>query len=124
MENTILFRIEYTVKQLPISDEEISFNLKNKTSIVFSTPHKAVALYNVLGVFDKFKLNMTKIESRPSQLKQWEYVFFIDFEGYIGDSNVKKAVGELKKRTSFLKILGSYPRAAIPGATKPSKRKR
>lgn len=82
---------------------------KNKTSVVFSTPHKAGALYNVLGVFNKFKLNLTKIESRPSRLKQWEYVFFIDFEGYVGDSNVKKAIGELKKKTSFLKILGSYP---------------
>jgi len=63
----------------------------------------------VLGVFDKHKLNMTKIESRPSQLKQWEYVFFVDFEGFIEDSNAKKAIEELKNKTSFLKILGSYP---------------
>jgi chorismate mutase/prephenate dehydratase len=56
-------------------------------------------------------INMTKIESRPSKKKAWDYYFFIDFEGHVQSSKVKKMLNELEGKVRFLKILGSYPRA-------------
>ena len=54
---------------------------------------------------------MAKLESRPSKDKPWEYVFYLDFEGHIEDKICLEALAELKGKTSFIKILGSYPRA-------------
>ncbi len=82
----------------------------DKTSLVFSVRHVPGALYSVLQVFAEKNLNMTKIESRPSKEKEWEYVFFIDFEGHRSSRIVVEALEELKDRTLFLKVLGSYPR--------------
>ena len=59
--------------------------------------------------FKKHKINLTKIESRPSRKKAWEYYFFVDFTGHCDDPRVKKALAELAKYTMFVKILGSYP---------------
>jgi chorismate mutase/prephenate dehydratase len=52
---------------------------------------------------------MTKIESRPSRRKAWEYIFFVDIEGHIEEERVKKAIEEITGRCLFMKILGSYP---------------
>ncbi|MGK4455985.1 ACT domain-containing protein, partial [Klebsiella pneumoniae] len=57
------------------------------------------------------RVSMTRIESRPSHRKKWDYVFFIDIEGHAEDPHVSKALEELKKRSSLFRILGSYPRA-------------
>lgn len=81
----------------------------DKTSIVFSVKHEPGALHKILDILEKHNLNMTKIESRPIKKKLWEYVFYLDFEGYIEDENVKKALEELEQVCSFLKILGCYP---------------
>jgi chorismate mutase/prephenate dehydratase len=56
---------------------------------------------------------MTRIESRPSHRKKWDYVFFIDVEGHADDAHVAKALEELKKRSSLFRVLGSYPRAVL-----------
>jgi len=64
----------------------------------------------MLVPFKKNKVNLTKIESRPTRKKAWEYVFFIDFLGHIEDKNVKSALKELNRHCAFLKVLGSYPR--------------
>ena len=82
---------------------------KDKTSVLFSTKDKAGALYGMLEPFAKNKINLTKIESRPSRRKVWEYVFFVDFEGHLKEERVKKSLRELEKRCVFLKVLGSYP---------------
>ncbi len=82
---------------------------KNKTSIMFSVKHEPGTLFKALQSFSDNKINMTKIESRPAKKKIWEVVFFIDFEGYIEDSNIRKALGKMKKNCLFVKILGSYP---------------
>jgi len=82
----------------------------DKTSIVFSVKHVPGALYSALQVFAENNINMTKIESRPTKQKQWEYVFFIDFEGHRNSKIVSEALDNLRDRTLFLKILGSYPR--------------
>jgi len=63
----------------------------------------------MLVPFKKYKINMTKIESRPSKKKPWEYYFFIDMLGHHEDKNAKKALGELRNVCAHVKVLGSYP---------------
>lgn len=82
---------------------------KDRTSIMLSITHEVGALYQALASFRRFKLNMTKIESRPSKRKAWEYYFFVDCEGHKDDRKVAKALGELAKHCNFVKVLGSYP---------------
>jgi len=82
----------------------------DKTSIVFAAAHKAGSLYEVLSIFAKQNINMTKIESRPSRQKAWEYVFFVDLDGHKDDEHIKKSLDALLEHTSFVKVLGSYPK--------------
>jgi len=82
----------------------------DKTSVVFSlVEDRPGGLYDVLGVFSKYNVNLTKIESRPSKKKLGSYVFFIDFQGHIDDKKVKKILNNIKNKVLFIKILGSYP---------------
>lgn len=81
----------------------------DKTSIVFSIKDKIGALHDMLLPFKNNDINLTKIESRPSKKRVWEYFFFIDMVGHAKDKNVKKALDVLEEKTKFLKILGSYP---------------
>lgn len=82
----------------------------DRTSIMFSISDKVGALYSMLFLFKKHGINLTKIESRPSRLKPWDYFFFIDMEGHSEDRHVKKALQEVEEHCHTLKILGSYPR--------------
>ncbi|HHF98595.1 MAG TPA: prephenate dehydratase [Candidatus Aerophobetes bacterium] len=82
----------------------------DKTSILFSIRDRVGALYEMLAPFREHGINLTKIESRPTKKKAWEYVFFVDFEGHKDDEEVKKALSELEEKCFFLKILGSYPK--------------
>jgi len=83
----------------------------DKTSIVFSVKHKPGALFDAVKEFADSKINLTKIESRPTRQKAWEYNFYLDFEGHRQDKIVKDTLERLEKHTLFLKVLGSYPRA-------------
>jgi chorismate mutase/prephenate dehydratase len=82
---------------------------ENKTSIMFSVKNEPGTLFNALESFPKNGINMTKIESRPARKKGWDVVFFIDFEGYVEDKNIQKALEGIKESCVFVKILGSYP---------------
>lgn len=82
---------------------------KDKISIMLSVKDKAGALYDLLRPFASHGINMTKIESRPSRRKAWEYIFFVDLEGHQEEDRIRKALDEVKGRCLFLKILGSYP---------------
>lgn len=82
---------------------------KDKTSILFSIKDRVGALYEMLLPFKKNRINMTKIESRPSKKKAWEYYFYVDFIGHQDDPPVKKALKALERHCNFLKVLGSYP---------------
>ena len=84
---------------------------KDKTSIMFSIKDKPGALFLILSPFSKHKINLTKIESRPSKRKAWEYIFFVDMEGHIEDKNVMKVIGDVQKECLFFKVLGSFPSA-------------
>lgn len=82
---------------------------KDRTSILFSIKDKVGALYKMLEPFNKERINMTKIESRPSKKKAWDYYFFVDFEGHRLDPKVKRALDQLENMCKYLKVLGSYP---------------
>ena len=86
---------------------------KDKTSIIFSIKHVPGALYSILEKFNSNKINLTKIESRPTKSTPWEYNFYVDFEGHESDINVRDVLEKIKQNTIFLKILGSYPRGEI-----------
>ena len=82
---------------------------RDRTSIMLSVSHEVGALHKALAAFRRFKLNMTKIESRPNKRKAWEYYFFVDCEGHRDDRKVARAIEELQKHCNFAKVLGSYP---------------
>jgi chorismate mutase/prephenate dehydratase len=84
---------------------------KDRTSIMVNVTDKVGALHNVIAAFRRYRINMTKIESRPSKRKAWEYFFFIDFEGHMEEAKVKKALKDLAQHCNFVKILGSFPNA-------------
>ncbi|MDR1195093.1 MAG: prephenate dehydratase [Endomicrobium sp.] len=84
---------------------------KDKTSLVFMGKDRVGMLYHLLGIFNRYKINLTRIESRPTKKKAWEYVFFADLEGHSLDKKVVSALEELKKNCVFMKVLGSYPKA-------------
>ena len=83
----------------------------NKTSILFALKDQPGALHDALVPFKRQRINLTKIESRPSKKKAWEYLFFIDIEGHESEPRVKRALKALERSTSLLRILGSYPTA-------------
>ena len=82
----------------------------DKTSFIMRAHHKSGALYNLLEPFSRLKINMSKFESRPARGKLGDYLFFVDIDGHQEDKNVKKALKEIDEHSSFLKILGSYPK--------------
>lgn len=81
----------------------------DKTSILFSVPHEAGALHRVLEAFARHRINLSTIESRPLKGRAWEYVFFLDLAGHAEEPAMKKALGLLRRRSHFVKVLGSYP---------------
>lgn len=95
-----------------ISKEDSPKTREDKTSIIFSASHTPGALYSTLEEFAKRSINLTKIESRPTKQKPWEYNFYLDFEGHRVEQRCKEVLKILEKKMTFLKILGSYPRAS------------
>ena len=87
---------------------------RNKTSIVFTVTHQPGALYECMGEFAKRHINLTKIESRPRLNRPWQYIFYLDFEGHAQDPQCEAALMGLLRRSSFVKLLGSYPAATMP----------
>ena len=83
----------------------------DKTSIVFSVKHKPGTLYGTLKELALRNINLTKIESRPTRQKPWEYNFYLDFEGHREDKVFREALESLENTALFIKILGSYPKA-------------
>ena len=83
----------------------------DRTSVMFSIMDRVGALYRALAPFRRHRINMTKIESRPSKRKAWEYFFFVDCDGHLTDKKVAKALSLLGEHCSYVKVLGSYPNA-------------
>ena len=114
----------HRLKAIPISQERenrtrfLVIGLDNpprgrhhKTSVLFGVKDRPGALYDALVPFKRYRISLTKIESRPSKRKAWEYLFFIDFEGHVSEPRVRRALDELVRCTSLCRVLGSYPTA-------------
>lgn len=87
---------------------------RDKTSILFSVPHRPGALVHALAAFSEHSVSLTFIESRPTKQRPWEYVFFIDVQGHVdsgAESSLGQALAEFEKHCLFMRVLGSYPEA-------------
>jgi len=102
-----------TTRFLVIGRLEAEPSNSDRTTLLVSGANKPGALYDLLSALAKHNINLTRIESRPSRRAMWEYVFFLDIDGHIKDKNVAAAIEQLKKHASFLKLLGSYPKAVL-----------
>lgn len=127
----IASRVASEIYQIPIIKEgiaDVSYNYtrflvltdgasnktgKDKTSIIFSIKHEPGALFRIIEQFHKYGINLTKIESRPKKSTPWEYNFYVDFEGHQDENLIQDMLSQIKKDSTFLKILGSYPAAKI-----------
>ena len=87
--------------------------INDKTSIIFEVNNRPGALLRVLEVFDALDINMTNVVSRPSKTELGKYIFWVDIEGHQLNKKVNVAIEQIKGRTNFLKIFGSYPKAEM-----------
>lgn len=81
----------------------------DRTSVMFSIKDEPGALSSLLKPFAQRRINMTKIESRPTRRRAWDYIFFVDIEGHISRPEIREAIEDLRKRCTYLRVLGSYP---------------
>jgi chorismate mutase/prephenate dehydratase len=102
-----------TTRFLVIGALEAAASGDDKTSLLLSGRNRSGALVGLLEPFARHGLNMTRIESRPARAGLWEYVFFVDIAGHAQDEPVRRALAEIECEASFMKLLGSYPRAVV-----------
>jgi len=119
------------IYKMPVISENIANNLSNytrflvlskktseetgndKTSIIFSIKHEPGTLFRIIKNFNNYNVNLTKIESRPTKSENWEYNFYVDFEGHAKNLRISEMLEKIKNETLFMKILGSYPSAKL-----------
>jgi len=109
LQSRIEDRVNNYTRFLVIGKNQIPRSGNDKTSLIFSIKDRVAALYHMLAPFAKHSISLTKIESRPTKKKPWEYVFFVDIQGHIEDDEVRESLIELEEMCIFLKVLGSYP---------------
>ena len=91
-----------------VTNQKVFLKDAKKISICFEIPHESGSLYHMLSHFIYNNLNLCKIESRPIEERNWEYRFFVDFEGNLADGAVKNALRGLRDEARNMKILGNY----------------
>ena len=108
-------RADNTTRFLVVGRKLFSPSGADRTTLLVSASDTddAGALFRLLEPLAEHRINMTRIESRPSHKRKWDYVFFIDVEGHVSDPPLAKALASLEKRASLFKMLGSYPRAVL-----------
>ena len=113
--NEIEDRQDNTTRFLVMGRKLFSPSGADRTTLLVSAADTddAGALFRLLEPLAEHRINMTRIESRPSRKRKWDYVFFIDVEGHVSDAPLAKALKSLEKRASLFKVLGSYPRAVL-----------
>jgi len=84
--------------------------LPYKTTIVFDTLDQPGMLYQCLGIFERYAINLSQLSSRPHKIEPWKYHFFVDFDGHTTQENISSAMDDIKKKTGFLHVFGSYPK--------------
>jgi len=109
LESSIQDRATNTTRFLVIGEKTCPRTGHDRTSILFAIHDRPGSLVNALKSFDQFQINLSKIESRPSKRKDWEYIFYVDLSGHCEDEKVAEALEELGKHCSMVKLLGSYP---------------
>lgn len=93
-----------------IGDLETPKTDNDNTTLAFSTENKPGALLEILQIFHDYEINLSYIDSRPSKTKFGEYTFFVDFDGHISDEKIIKVLEEVKSRTHYYRLVGSYER--------------
>jgi chorismate mutase/prephenate dehydratase len=113
--NEIEDRPDNTTRFLVVGRKLFSASGTDRTTLLVSASDTddPGALFRLLEPLAEHGVNMTRIESRPSRKRKWDYVFFIDVEGHVSDPPLAKALASLEKRASLFKVLGSYPRAVL-----------
>jgi chorismate mutase/prephenate dehydratase len=108
-------RSDNTTRFLVLGRKLFTPSGEDRTTLLVSVGHTDApgALSRLLEPLAEHRISMTRIESRPSHRRKWDYVFFIDFEGHADEPHVAKALSELQRRSSLFRVLGSYPRAVI-----------
>lgn len=98
---------------LVIGKNEMKLTGNDTTSIMFGIKDEPGALFKVLEIFKSGNVNMTKLESRPSKQKAWEYLFYANIDGHKDDGGLNKVLDELRKNVALFKVLGSYPKGEL-----------
>ena len=111
LESSIQDRATNTTRFLVIGEHTCPPTGNDRTSVLFSIQDNPGSLVRALQSFDRFQINLSKIESRPSKRKDWEYVFYVDLAGHCEDPEIASALKELSNHCSLVKLLGSYPDA-------------
>ncbi|MBU6378796.1 MAG: prephenate dehydratase [Gammaproteobacteria bacterium] len=108
-------RPDNTTRFLVIGRRSFGRSGRDRTTLLLSTGHTEApgALHRLLEPLARNRVSLTRIESRPSQRRKWDYVFFIDLEGHTDDPPVARALERLKSRASLFRVLGAYPRAVL-----------
>lgn len=109
LEEFIQDRATNTTRFLVIGEKTCPPTGHDRTSIMFAIHDRPGSLVKALQAFEQFHINMSKIESRPSKRKDWEYIFYVDLAGHCEDAKVAEAIEELARHCSLVKLLGSYP---------------
>ena len=113
LEEKIQDKATNTTRFLVLSHKMCPPTGNDRTSVMFSVRHKAGSLVKALEPFNEFHINMSKIESRPSKQKEWEYFFFVDIAGHCEDPKLSEALQNLEEYCNFIKVLGSYPDSEV-----------
>jgi len=98
---------------LIIGNQEVPASGEDKTSLMVATRNQPGALHDLLEPFHRHGIDLTRVETRPSKVGAWNYVFFIDFAAHAENDKVKEALAEISQRVSDIKILGSYPKGVL-----------
>lgn len=114
-------RPDNTTRFLVVGRHLLAPSGRDKTTLLLAGHEGPGLLFRLLKPLDDHSVNMTRIESRPSSLGKWEYVFFVDIEGHAQDAGVSAALADLKQISKLCRVLGSYPRAVSPEVHKPGK---
>lgn len=113
--NTVEDRDDNTTRFVVVGRKLFPPSGKDKTSVLVSATESEGpgVLLHLLGPLSRHGVNMSRIESRPSRKRKWDYVFFLDLDGHAEDANVRKALDEIKSKASLFKVLGSFPKAVL-----------
>jgi chorismate mutase/prephenate dehydratase len=108
-------RPDNTTRFLVIGSKAAEPSGADRTTLLVSAAHTDApgALFRLLEPFSRHRISMTRIESRPSRRRKWDYVFFIDLEGHAASEPLATALAEIKGQASLCRVLGSYPKAVL-----------